>query len=101
MTTETTEPVADTTETPQTEKPEAGPAATGAVAVPAVPWESLNVRLLELEQQQPGRRIVRVFAPCDEVPEMFIGAFGCAPVEFAESVKPPAVQWHDGEIVTL
>lgn len=98
MTTDTTDTGAATAEAPQAETPQAGPAATGAATIL---WDDLNVRLLEIEQRQPERRIVRVFAPCDEVPEMFIGAFGNAPVEFAEAGKLPAVQWHDGEIVTL
>ncbi len=66
-----------------------------------VTWEEVESRLRELEKSSGNMRIVRVFAPCEEVPEMFIGDYASAPVEFSEEGKPAKIMWNNGEIVEI
>ncbi len=90
----------------------AGPAATGTEEICAeegegvdgglsVAWEEVESKLRELEKSSGNSRIVRVFAPCDEVPEMFIGDYASAPVEFSDKGKPASIMWNNGEIAEI
>ena len=51
----------------------------------------------ELAEGPHGRRIVKVFHAEDNHPDLWMGVFGCAPVESGKD----GYQFSDGETVTL
>lgn len=77
--------------------PGAGQGLDGS-AVADLTWEELQLLIEAKEREQPDRRVVRVFCPIDDVPALYLGVNGNAPIERAEA---PAMQWNTGEIVPL
>ncbi len=78
---------------------EDGTSSAATDAGSAIAWPTLEAQLNALQENNPQRRITRVYATCTPQVQLFTSIYSGAEVVPAQN--PPRAQFCDGEVVVV